>query len=544
MKKTSPAANLEIKKKLLLFYCCCLCMGVQAQRNYSHPSIDVLHYTFSLALNDENNMIKGEAIISVLFLQPVSGFDLDLVKKNNNGKGMTVTNVQENNVPVPFTQEEELIHIQSTARPGDTVIYTIGYEGIPADGLIIDKTKYGRRSFFGDNWPNRAHNWLPCIDNPADKASVDFIVTAPEHYQIIANGLKTEENNLPHQLKQTHWKETVALPTKIMVIGAADFAVNYAGDVDCIPVYSWVYPEDKDKGFYDYALAKEILPFFIRQVGPYAYRKLANVQSKTKFGGMENASAIFYSENSVQGDRKVEALLTHEIAHQWFGDAATEISWPHVWLSEGFATYMTHLYLENKYGPDTLQKRLLEDREKVIAFSKKKNAPVVDTSVISNFLQLLNANSYQKGGWILHMLRRKLGDGVFWQGIRNYYAQYAGKNASTDDFRKVMEAACGHDLQSFFRQWLFTAGQPVLNTRWEYDAKKKTLIIAVEQLQNNLFSFPLQLLVETGNGKEIKTLDIKDKITTLTVSSATAPFKITLDPGCNLLFEERLAVTK
>ena len=330
-------------KKYWLFCLLFVSSLAHAQRDDSFAAIDVLHYTFNLQLTDENNSIKGTAILSIKFLQTIPSFDLDMVKKNNDGKGMTVQSVTENGHPVSFLQEMETIHIYTSAHTGDTVDFTILYEGIPADGLIIDKNKYGHRTFFGDNWPNRAHNWLPCVDNPSDKASVDFIVTAPGHYQVIANGLQVEETNLTEQLKQTHWKETVDLPTKVMVIGAADFAVNYAGDVDCISVYSWVYPENKEKGFYDYALAKEILPWFIKNVGPYAYRKLANVQSKTQFGGMENASAIFYFENSVQGDRKVEALLTHEIAHQWFGNSATEASWPHIRFSEGFATYMTHI---------------------------------------------------------------------------------------------------------------------------------------------------------------------------------------------------------
>ena len=510
---------------------------VHAQRDDRFPAIDVLHYTFNLQLNDENNNIKGQAAVSIKFLQTIPSFDLDIVKKKNDGKGMIVKSVKENGNTVSFLQEVENIHVYTSAHAGDTVVFTIAYEGIPADGLIIDQNKFGHRGFFGDNWPNRAHNWLPCVDNPADKASVDFIVTAPEHYQVIANGLQVEENNLPGHLKLTHWKETVDLPTKVMVIGAADFAVNYAGDVDCIPVYSWVYPENKETGFYDYALAKDILPWFIKNVGPYAYKKLANVQSKTQFGGMENASAIFYFENSVQGDRKVEALLTHEIAHQWFGNSATEAGWPHIWLSEGFATYMTHLYLENKYGIDTLQKRLQDDRQKVIEFSKKKFTPIVDSTITSNFFQLLNANSYQKGGWVLHMLRRKLGDEIFWKGIKNYYAQYAGKNASTNDFRKVMETTSGQELQLFFQQWLFTAGQPVLKTSQVYDKKKKIVSITIEQTQSNLFTFPLEISIESANGKELKTIDVKDKITTLTVP-ATTPFKLLLDPNTNLLFEE------
>jgi aminopeptidase N len=164
-----------------------------------------------------------------------------------------------------------------------------------------------------------------------------------------------------------------------MVVGIADFAVDYPGETNGIAISSWIFPEQKEKGFYDYAQALEILPFYIKNVGQYSYKKLANVQSKTIFGGMENAGAIFYSESSVTGTRKSEGLLAHEIAHQWFGDAATEIDWPHLWLSEGFATEMTHLYLESKYGTDTLLKSLKKDRATVLAFTKKTKLPVVDT---------------------------------------------------------------------------------------------------------------------------------------------------------------------
>jgi aminopeptidase N len=321
-----------------------------------------------------------------------------------------------------------------------------------------------------------------------------------------------------------------------MVIGAADFAVNYAGNAGTIPVYSWVYPEDRDKGFYDYALAKDILPFFIKNVGPYAYQKLANVQSKTMFGGMENASAIFYFENSVKGDRKVEALLVHEIAHQWFGNSATESHWQHIWLSEGFATYMTHFYLEKKYGVDSLLKRLQDDRQDVIAFSQKNKRSVVDTTITSNFMQLLNANSYQKGGWVLHMLRRQLGDAVFLQGIKNYYAQYAGKNAATGDFRKVMEITSGRNLQQFFQQWLYTSGQPAIDGYWHYDNNKKLLSVTITQTQETLFAFPLQIGIATGNKTMVRDVAVRDKTTTIKINLPAKPVTISLDPQVNLLF--------
>jgi aminopeptidase N len=520
----------------LLFFIDGLAQATDARRGM----LDVEHYRFSITLNDNNDTIKGEAIIAIKFLQPATGFDLDLVKTKADGKGMTVTAIRENDNKIHFSQQDESVHIDAQAEVGETHWYTIGYEGVPADGLIIAKNKYGHRTFFADNWPNRARNWLPCIDHPSDKASVEFIVTAPEHYQVVSNGMLVEESNLPDHQKLTHWQETVALPTKIMVIGAADFSVNHAGDVGCIPVYSWVYPENKDKGFYDYALACGILPFFIKNIGPYPYRKLANVQSKTIFGGMENAGAIFYAENSIKGDRKVEALLTHEIAHQWFGDYITEANWQHIWLSEGFATYMTHLYMEKTHGIDSMRQRLRDDRRDVIDFAGKSKAPVVDTTINSNFMQLLNANSYQKGGWVLHMLRRKLGDAIFWKGIRAYYARYGGSNASTDDFRKTMESASGSNLQSFFRQWLYTPGLPVLDADWRYDAGKKTIALQITQTQATAFSFPLEIAIRHGGDTLYRSFNISGRQTTFSIPAAVKPAAVVLDPNVNLLFEGKI----
>ena len=414
----------------------------------------------------------------------------------------------------------------------------------PADGLIIDNNKFNHRTFFADNWPNRAHNWIPCNDHPSDKASVEFIVTAPDHYQVIANGILVEESNLPGHLKLTHWKEDLVLPTKIMVIGVADFAVQLAAEINNVPVTSWVFPENRDSGFAQYAISKNILPFYIKYIGPYPYRKLANVQSKTVFGGMENAGNIFYYQNSVITDLPlpkdyipIESLFAHEAAHQWFGDEASESDWQHVWLSEGFATYMTDLYLENRYGADSLKRRMQHDRDKVTAFYKKRKTPVVDTSSRKDLLKLLNANSYEKGSWVLHMLRRKLGDLVFQKGIRNYYAMYKGKNATTDDFRRVMENVSQKNLQLFFRQWLYTAGHPMLHVTWKYDPGTKLLAVTINQAQEFLFQFPLQLAIQDGNHTIFKTIEIRNKSSAITIPLNFKPVEILLDPGINLLFE-------
>jgi len=518
---------------LFLFLFIIVSVTTFAQLN---PALDVRHYRFAIQLNDSNNIIKGEATITIKFKQNVNEVILDLVDKRNDGKGMTVTSVIKDGNGINFSQDAQHLIIHDAATKDAESVYTINYEGEPADGLIISKNKFSHRTFFGDNWPNRAHNWLPCNDHVSDKASVEFIVTAPEHYQVVANGLQTEETNLPHHLKLTHWEEDVPLSPKIMVIGVADFAVNYVDNVNCIPVYSWTYPEDKDSGFAHYAIAKNILPWYIQHVGPYAYKKLANVQSKTIFGGMENANTIFYFEQSVN-DKALEALMAHEIAHQWFGNSASETDWPHVWLSEGFATYMTHLYHEEKYGVDSFSSRMRTDRDSVIAFSKRRNTPIVDTTEKNNLMKLLNINSYQKGAWVLHMLRKKVGDSLFWKGIRTYYATYAGSNASTDDLRKIFEEVSHQNLETFFKQWLYSAGQPKLNVEWNYNATKKSVMIKVEQLQNNLFEFLLEIGLNNSDTTIIETIKVNNKITTKEIPVKQEPVKIILDPNVDLLFE-------
>lgn len=518
----------------------------------SQGKIDVLHYTYEVELNDNNDSIDGKAFIQFIVTSPTSSFSFDLATINKDKKGMVVTGVFLGTPPFPSTgikqmNEKLTITTVSTFKKGDTASVSIHYKGIPADGLIISKNKYGHRTFFSDNWPNRAHYWIPCVDDPGDKATVEFIVTAPSHYQVISNGIQMEETNLPGNKKLTHWKETVPLPTKVMAIGVADFAVNYAGDVNCIPVSSWVFPENKKEGFYDYAPAKNILAFYDNYIGSYPFRKLANVQSKTIFGGMENASAIFYFENSVTGDKQQETLLAHEIVHQWFGNMATEKSFAHLWLSEGFATYLTHIFIESKYGTDSLNKRMQNEREEIIDFVKTSNKPVVDS--VSPYMQLLNTNSYQKGGWVLHMLRRELGDSVFKKSIRKYYATYAGKNAETKDLQKVFEIVSGKDLSQFFKQWLFTPENPKLQITWKYVEKGQQLNVTVKQLQKNLFTIPLQIAVAVGPGTsktQIKTIQISKLIETfiIPVGRKAYLFANSPDPLTSLLFEATMTEEK
>jgi len=514
---------------------------LNAQDHYPHnPNIDVKQYVFQIEISDQSDIIKGKAAIDILFKESVSNFELDFVNKTAEGKGMEISRLMENGQIALHTHENNriTIHCDGGAEKGEKRTYQIEYEGKPADGLVISKNKHGERTFFGDNWPNRAHNWLPCIDHPSDKSKVDFIITAPDHYQVIANGIEIEETNLKDGKKLSHWRERMPLPTKVMVFGAARFAVQQVGEVDDIPVESWIFTEDREKGFYDYSQAKKVLDFFIGHVAPYPYKKLANVQSKTRYGGMENASNIFYFENSVTGKREHEDLIAHEIAHQWFGNSASELYWNHIWLSEGFATYFTDLYIEYTYGRDRMNERMLKEKDRVLKFAEMKSAPIVDPSV-KDYNKLLNPNSYQKGAWVLHMLRKEIGDDFFWEGIRTYYQRYQGGNAVTKDLRRVMEEVSGKDLEAFFQQWIFTAGHPKLTMKWEYDEVNKKVNVSLLQKQEKPFHFPLEIgiLYPEGKAVKVRSVEVQQATHEFSFDVDKKPIKLELDPNVWLLYE-------
>jgi aminopeptidase N len=516
-------------KYLFFVFACCSAIISSAQ-----SSIDVLHYKFQIEVSDKSDTIYGNTAIQIKFNRPTSTFDLDIILQNEKGKGMIIDSIIGNGIR-GFAKQKDKIQIFFLKPHTDTAVVSIRYHGIPNDGLIISKNPHSDRTFFADNWPNRAHNWIPCVDDLADKASFEFWVTAPSHYKVVSNGILSEEK-ISGDKKLTIWKEDIPLPTVVMVIGIARFAVKIYPDSPAgIPVSAWVFAEDSAKGFKNYSYAPAIVEFFSKYIAPYPYKKLANVQSRTIFGGMENASAIFYYQESAIENRSIEDLLAHEIAHQWFGDMATEKRFSDLWLSEGFATYFTNLYLESKYGTDSMSRRLSIERKEVIEFARSNDNPVVDS--ISLPMALLNANSYQKGGWVLHMLRRQLGDSVFHEIIRRYYNEYKGKNAETADLKRIAEQVSKTDLTIFFNQWLYTGGIPKLNITWQYLPRTKEIKITIVQLQKNVFRFPLELKINNSAQALLRKVQINQSTETFKISVPGKPTSILPDPFTSLLFE-------
>ena len=526
-----------MKKFSVLYLLFLILPAAAAQDGYPRNSdVDVLHYQFSLAINDSTDRIEGNTLIRVKFLKKASGISFDFTRTDTSGKGMVVTGVSLNGKDINWKHEKEKLTIllDKPAGQNDTLEFGIRYNGIPADGLIISRNKFGKRTFFADHWPDRAHNYLPCIDHPYDKATVDFIITAPDRYSVVANGALIEESEMPGDTKLTHWSETVPVATKVMTFGAARFAVRLAGSVKNIPVWSWVFPENRDAGFTDYSVAVKPLEYYSKIIGDYPYEKLADVQSKTRYGGMENAGTIFYSEYSVTGHGRAEGVIAHEIAHQWFGNCVTEADWDHIWLSEGFATYLTSLYFESVQGRARLESDMKSARVKVLKYYDEYPRPVIDTAT-TNLMDLLNVNSYQKGAWVLHMLRHELGDESFFKGLKLYYSRFRNSNALTKDFRIAMEEVSGRNLDKFFMQWLYTAGQPELAIGHKAGKKKGEIEIDIEQKQDHLFEFNLELMIRDATGQKLKNIPISGRVTKI-VAEAMNDAVIIPDPNVNLLF--------
>ena len=468
-----------------------------------NSKIDVINYIFDIKLSDKSDEIFCKVSVDLRFLEEgINKIRLDLINSSPklNNKGMTVINVRSIDNSLEFLHEEnELwIYMAETSLKNERKKITIEYKGIPAEGLKIGENKYGDRTFFSDNWPNRTRHWLATIDHPYDKAKCEFMVTAPNHYEVVSNGLKIEETHLEDNKKLTHWKQSVPIASWLYVLGVAEFAIQYVDEFEGKSIQTWVFKQDRDAGFYDFAEpTKKVLEFYSNNIGPYSYEKLANIQSNSVSGGMEAASAILYSDKSVKGDRNVRwrNVVIHEIAHQWFGNAVTEHDWDDIWLSEGFATYFTLLFIEHEYGRDAFIEGLKSSQKRVDSFHKKNPNYTIIHDNLKNMKDVTSSQTYKKGSWVLHMLRGVLGTKIFWKGIKNYYLKYKDLNASTADFKKVMEEVSGKNLTTFFNQWLYQPGVLKLEGEWYYDKGKTELVLEIKQVQDGkiLVEMPIEI---------------------------------------------------
>jgi aminopeptidase N len=507
----------------------------------------VRHYTFFIILPDSGSEIHGTATISTA----ITGRDADTLRLDL--VGMAVDSVSEGLSlrPVPFDYDGKALRIALPVAPPDSVSpirvpwnIRVVWHGTPHDGLIIGANARGRWSAFGDNWPERARDWIPTADDPAHKASVSWIVLAPAGLQVVANGALEERS--PTGAGRTLWVygEWHPIPTYTMVIGASRMTVSrhrpLVSGRDTIPMEVWAYPEDS--AFADsvpFRRITEVVEALQRFIGPFPYEKLAHVESSTRYGGMENASAIFYAEQAYVAHWMDEGTARHETAHQWFGDAVTERDFHHLWLSEGFATYFD-LVAGAALDGDSVLDRGMRNAARGYFGSRVVDRPILDTTV-TDFVQLLNANSYQKGAWVLHMLRGYIGRPAFFAGIRDYYRTYRDSSVLSDDFRRVMERASGKRLDWFFDQWLRQPGYPRLQVVWSYDSTAREAVVNVAQVQSSawgVYRLP-GLAFEFMDGSRVLARRVVEVVASpqqmLRIPLEAAPTDLRVDPDGALL---------
>ena len=511
-----------------------------------NADLDILAYRYVLALSDSSDQIQMDATVEYRFQAGGrTSLALDLVGRNDSGRGMVVDRVADSVGPLRFTHRSNRLELvlRRPGSAGERGQVSIRYHGLPAAALKIGPNRYGDRTFSSDNWPDLARHWLVGVDHPYDKATSEFIVTAPSHYQVVSNGRLVEETDLGGGFRRTHWKQSVPIASWLQTLGVARYAVEHSGTVDGTPVEAWTYPQDRERGFADFGGPTiAALRFFSDRIGPYSYEKLANVESVAAGGGMEAASAIGYTERLI-GTPRVREVVVHEIAHQWFGNAVTERDWNDVWLSEGFATYFTLLFAEFDAGREAFVEGLRKSRATVLDYDAKHPGYRVVHANLTDMGQVTSGQTYQKGAWTLHMLRGVVGTEVFWRAIRTYYRTYRDANATTDDFRRIMEEASGRELGWFFRQWLTRSGAPQLRGGWRYDAVAKTLEVTLEQTQaGEAFRVPLEVGIQYPgeSATRIERIELAGTSGRFLIDSDREPASLTLDPNLWVLLEATL----
>jgi aminopeptidase N len=506
------------------------------------PGFDVLAYDLSLDLRDGSDSIDAvQRVRALVTSDRLRSLRLDL-------RGLHVDSASVGGRPVRAERRGDTLLLSVPAGlhlvTGDTVSATVAYHGRPADGLIMKRDLHGHWTVFADNWPDRARYWFASVDHPADKAAVTFRITMPADWTSVSNGVRVRDLPLPDGRRRQVWVEKVPIPVYTMVVGAGRLAVEDGGVARvgagrrAVPIHYVVFPEDSGRGPELFGAAARIVETFSRLFGPYPYRKLDLVESATRYGGMENTTAIFFPQEGVSSGDVSESTVAHEITHQWFGDGVTEARWRDLWLSEGFASYGDALWQEASRGPDAYRRRMAEFETRYLG-SDAAARPVLGP-VPSDLTRLLDANAYQKGAWVLGMLRGLVGDSAFFGGLRRYFARYHGESTLTPQFESAMESASGRDLGWFFDQWLRRAGAPRVTVDWAWEAGDGdgggALALTTCQIQPG---DPYRLRVPvrvTEAGRDTTVLVRMDgRAATLRLPLAAAPDSVVADPDDAIL---------
>ncbi len=457
---------------------------------------------------------------------------------------LIVSKVMQRGLNLNFSQntnDELIITLSSEQNKGVLDSLTVSYSGNPVSSGFgsFEISTHGNLPGTPILWtlsePYGAKGWWPCKQDLIDKIdSIDVYISHPSEYKAVSNGLLKSEvisgNN-----KTTHWKHKYPIPAYLIAIAVTNYTVynEYVTKGD-FNVENYVYPENLNSAKAGTAITPEIMDLFgnLFEIYPFADEKYGHAQFGWG-GGMEHTTMTFMGSFG-------RGLIAHELAHQWFGNKITCGSWEHIWLNEGFATYLAALVIEDFDGDNSF-KNWRSDTVNNITSQAGGSTFVNDTTSVN---RIFNGRlTYRKGSMILHMLRYKLGDNDFFQSIKNYLAdpQLAYSYAKTKDLQNHLEAVSGENLTEFFNDWFYGEGYPSYEVTWYQNPSDKIVHFSVNQNQSHpsvsFFEMPLPIKVKgKGSGEiEIVRLEVSENGQSFNTPISFDITSIEIDPETHLI---------
>jgi aminopeptidase N len=492
------------------------------------PGLDVLHYNIGIDLYPDKHLIKGDIIIRM----SLSGWTSDEINLDFYDN-MKIKQVSIDGRKTDFIQKDKILSVLFKNKQSDTVDIRIVYEGTPQKlgfGSFCFPKVGGDNFVYTMNEPVYASTWMPCIDLPTDKALTDVYISNDSSMVSLSNG-KLIDIALKGDRKIYHWKTFYPISTYLVALYSADYKTysqKYISESrDTVNLFCYATPEkfeDLKRDFSDHAGYMKI---FEELFGPYPFpkEKYGLAEFWWSLGAMESQTITGVGTNYISGRKFFSDMLIHELSHHWWGDAVTPKSWKDIWLNEGFATYSEGLYWEKKSGFSALQSTLNQK------FDEFKNGTLYNP--IDN---LFSRMIYDKGAWVLHMLRKEIGDDNFFKTLKEYFKKYKYKNASTEDFKNICEKISDRNLKHFFDQWVYK-GEGIIEIEYSWRTEKSgdgfLIKLNLEQQQNgyDTYKFPLniKIIFEDGSEPQIVSKYVEQKNMDLSITTKSKPGKIILD---------------